>query len=114
MRNRLDQQTEQWRRRYAIRPGIESTLYQNVRAHGLRRGRYRGLPRTHVQHVLTAMARNLSRLADWHDTTSSTGRTPRFQTLCTAAGFTTLRPLEITIRDTALALASAHAFTSQP
>ncbi|WP_328845928.1 IS1182 family transposase [Streptomyces sp. NBC_00258] len=88
MRNRLDQQTEQWQRRYAIRAGIESTLSQNVRAHGLRRSRYRGLTRTHVQHVLTAMACNLSRLANWHDTTSSTRRASRFQTLCTAAGFT--------------------------
>ncbi|WP_328828905.1 IS1182 family transposase [Streptomyces sp. NBC_00252] len=88
MRNRLDQQTEQWQRRYAIRAGIESTLSQNVRAHGLRRSRYRGLPRTHVQHVLTAMACNLSRLANWHDTTSSTRRASRFQTLCTAAGLT--------------------------
>jgi hypothetical protein len=52
-RNRLDQQTEQWQRRYAIRAGIESTLSQNVRAHGLRTSRYRGLTRTHVQHVLT-------------------------------------------------------------
>ncbi len=88
MRNRLDQQTEPWQRRYAIRAGIESTLSQNVRAHGLRRSHYRGLTRTHVQHVLTAMACNLSRLANWHDTTSSTRRTSRFQTLCTAAGLT--------------------------
>ncbi|MFG2276999.1 IS1182 family transposase [Streptomyces chartreusis] len=88
MRNRLDQQTQQWQRRYAIRAGIESTLSQNVRAHGLRRSRYRGLTRTHVQHVLTAMACNLSRLASWHDTTSSPRRASRFQTLCTAAGFT--------------------------
>ncbi|MEU6612098.1 transposase [Streptomyces shenzhenensis] len=43
-RNRLDQQTEQWQRRYAIRAGIEATLSQNVRAHGLRRSRYRAWP----------------------------------------------------------------------
>ncbi|WP_107073877.1 transposase [Streptomyces sp. FxanaA7] len=87
MRNRLDQQTEPWQRRYAIRAGIEATLSQNVRAHGLRRTRYRGLTRTHVQHVLTAMACNLSRLADWYDTTPSARRAPRFQTLCNTAGF---------------------------
>ncbi|TRO56695.1 transposase [Streptomyces sp. IB201691-2A2] len=63
MRNRLDQQTEQWQCRYANRVGIEATLSQNVRAHGLDRSRCRGLTRTHVQHVLTAMACNLSRLA---------------------------------------------------
>ncbi|MET9792745.1 transposase [Streptomyces canus] len=76
MRNRLDQQTEQWQRRYAIRADIEATLSQNVRAHGLRRSRYRGLARTHVQHALTAMACNLSRLADWYDTTSPARRAP--------------------------------------
>ncbi|MGW1038467.1 transposase [Streptomyces sp. NPDC002547] len=32
--NRLDQRTEQWQRRYAIRAGIEATLSQNVRACG--------------------------------------------------------------------------------
>ncbi|WP_438306893.1 transposase (plasmid) [Streptomyces sp. HUAS TT11] len=63
--NRLDQRTEQWQRRYAIRAGIEATLSQNVRACGLRRTRYRGLPKTHVQHVLTALACNVTRIADW-------------------------------------------------
>ncbi|MEB3962949.1 IS1182 family transposase [Streptomyces kunmingensis] len=86
-RNRLDQQTEQWQRRYAIRAGVEATLSQNVRAHGLRRARYRGLSRTHVQHVLTAMACNISRLADWYATTPSVRRAPRFRTLCDTAGF---------------------------
>lgn len=89
MRNRLDQQSEQWQRRNAIRAGIEATLSQNIRTHGLRRTRYRGLARTHVQHVLTAMACNLNRLADWHATTPSARRTPRFRTLCTTAGFAT-------------------------
>ncbi|GAA3360166.1 hypothetical protein GCM10017744_041730 [Streptomyces antimycoticus] len=62
---RLDQQTEQGQHSYAIRVGIEATLSQNVRAHGLRRSRYRGLARGHVQHVLTAMARKVARVADW-------------------------------------------------
>ncbi|MFC9099326.1 transposase [Streptomyces sp. NPDC057072] len=42
-----------------------ATLSQNVRACGLRRTRYRGLPKTHVQHVLTALACNVTRIADW-------------------------------------------------
>ncbi|GAB2964312.1 hypothetical protein GCM10023080_026760 [Streptomyces pseudoechinosporeus] len=42
-RKRLDQQTEQWQCNYAIRAGIEATLSQNVRTHGLRRSRHRGL-----------------------------------------------------------------------
>ncbi|MFE9687833.1 transposase [Streptomyces sp. NPDC006285] len=45
---RLDQKTEQWQHRDAIRGGVEATLSQNVRAHGLRRSRYRGLVRTHA------------------------------------------------------------------
>ncbi|MER5348477.1 transposase [Streptomyces mirabilis] len=65
--NRLAQTTEEWQRHYAIRAGIEATLSQNVRAHGLRRSRYRGLKRTHVQHVLTALACNIARVTDWLD-----------------------------------------------
>jgi hypothetical protein len=85
MRNRLDQRTEQWQRRYAIRAGIEATLSQNVRAHGLRRTRYRGLARTHVQHVLTAMACNVTRVSDWISSTPRTRRrTTRFHALCAA------------------------------
>jgi transposase len=36
-----------------------------VRAFGLRRSRYRGLARTHLQHVATAAALNLERLTAW-------------------------------------------------
>ncbi|MET7718246.1 IS1182 family transposase [Streptomyces sp. NPDC005407] len=85
-RNRLDQTAEEWQRRYAIRAGIEATLSQNVRAHGLRRSRYRGLKKTHVQHVLTAMACNIARVADWLDAEPRTRRrATRFRTLCSAA-----------------------------
>ncbi|MCP3818688.1 transposase [Streptomyces sp. A3M-1-3] len=86
MRNRLDQATEQWQHRYAIRAGIEATLSQNVRVHGLRRSRYRGLAKTHVQHVLTALACNIARVADWLDAEPRTRRrATRFRTLCSAA-----------------------------
>ena len=47
---------------------------ENVRTHGLRRSRYRGLVKTHVQHVLTGMACNLNRLADWFAGTPKTRR----------------------------------------
>lgn len=86
MPNRLDQQTEQRQRRYAIRPGIEATLSQNVQAHGLRRARYRSLARTHVEHVLTAMAGNPA-------ASQTVGHHPigplgaRFRTFCNTAGF---------------------------
>jgi transposase len=50
---------------YARRAGIEGTISQGVRAFGLRRARYRGLPKTHLQHLATAAAFNLARLAAW-------------------------------------------------
>lgn len=84
--NRLDQHTEDWQRRYAIRAGIEATLSQTVRTNGLRRTRYRGLAKTHVQHLLTAMACNLTRTADWiAETPRGRTRSSRFHVLCTAA-----------------------------
>ena len=59
---RLAEQTPEFRKLYALRSGIEGTLSQGVRAMGLRRSRYDGLARTHVQHVLTAVAVNLVRI----------------------------------------------------
>jgi hypothetical protein len=85
MYNRLDQTTAEWQHRYAIRAGIEATLSQNVRAHGLRRSRYRGLAKTHVQHVFTALACNVTRIADWIDIPpTARRRSSHFRALCTA------------------------------
>ena len=53
--------------RYAARAGIEGTLSEGVRAFGLRRCRYRGLAKTHLQQVATAAALNVSRPATWWD-----------------------------------------------
>lgn len=50
---------------YGKRAGIEGTLSQGVRALGLRRCRYLGEKKTHLQHVATAGAINLLRLAAW-------------------------------------------------
>lgn len=84
-RNRLDQRTGDWQRRYAIRAGIEATLSQNVRTYGLRRTRDRGLPKTHIGHVLTALACNVTRITDWINEPTRPRRTPsHFHTLCTA------------------------------
>ena len=47
------------------RAGVEGTLSRGVRAMGLRRARYVGLAKTHLQHFLTATAINLMRLAAW-------------------------------------------------
>ena len=62
---RTEQQTEQWRQRYAARSGIESTISQAVRAFGLRRCRYKGIAKARVQNILTATAINLTRLDAW-------------------------------------------------
>ncbi|HEX2172781.1 MAG TPA: IS1182 family transposase [Dehalococcoidia bacterium] len=50
---------------YAPRAGVEGSLSQGVRVCGLRRARYRGLRKTHLQHVATAAAVNISRLHNW-------------------------------------------------
>ena len=50
---------------YARRAGIEGTLSEGIRGFGLRRCRYVGLAKAHLQHVITAAAMNLSRFAAW-------------------------------------------------
>ena len=44
------------------RPPIEGTISEMVRAHGLRRSRYRGILKTHMQHLMIGAALNLKRL----------------------------------------------------
>ncbi len=62
---RQQQQTEAWKKQYAKRAGVEGTVSQAVRGFGLRECRYIGLAKTHLQHILTASAINLSRLDGW-------------------------------------------------
>ena len=70
---------------YRRRAGIEGTLSQGVRAFGLRRTRYRGLPKTHMQHVATAAAMNIERLVAWlEERPRATTRTSRFAALTPA------------------------------
>ena len=64
---RVHQKAPEFREAYAPRAGIESAHAQAIRRSGLRRARYRGLAKTHLQHVLTAAAINLLRLASWLD-----------------------------------------------
>jgi transposase len=59
---RQEQQTPEFRQRYEARAGIEGTLSQAVRGMGVRRARYDGLQKTHLQHLLTAVAINLVRI----------------------------------------------------
>ena len=47
------------------RSQIEGTHAQAIHRCGLRRSRYIGLAKTHLQHVITAAAINLVRVAEW-------------------------------------------------
>lgn len=59
------QTTQQFQDRYAKRAGVEGTISQGVRAFDLRRSRYRGTSKTHLQHVITATSMNMTRLLAW-------------------------------------------------
>jgi hypothetical protein len=71
---------------YAARAGIEGTHTQAIRRCGLRKCRYIGLAKTRLQHVITAVAVNLVRVAEWHnDIPSADTRISRFAGLRLAA-----------------------------
>lgn len=59
---RKRQTTQEFQDRYAIRAGIEGTISQGVRAFDLRRSRYLGQVKTHLQHIITATAIDVTRL----------------------------------------------------
>lgn len=76
------QTTDEFQQRYARRAGVEGTLSQGTRAFGLRRSRYKGLAKTHLQHVFTAVAMNLARLMNWwQEIPKAQTRTSRFAAL---------------------------------
>ena len=62
---RQRQATAEFQARYAVRAGVEGTLSQGTRAFGLRRTRYMGQAKTHLQHLLTAVAIYLARFVAW-------------------------------------------------
>ena len=53
---------EAFRAEYALRSGVESLMSQGLRVFELRKARYIGCTRTHLQHILIAVAINLVRL----------------------------------------------------
>ena len=59
------QETEEFKKEYALRSGIEGSLSQGIRGFGLRQCRYLGLAKSHLQHILTATAMNLVRVFNW-------------------------------------------------
>src|SRR6266498_224155 len=59
---RTEQYTPPFQQRYALRAGIEGTLSEGVRSHGLRRARYRGQAKTQLQAKAIAAAINMVRI----------------------------------------------------
>lgn len=62
---RARQGTAAFRKRYALRAGVEGTIAQGVAVCGLHHARYIGTAKTHLQHLSTAAALNLLRVAAW-------------------------------------------------
>jgi transposase len=62
---RQRQTTETFKSQYRTRAGVEGTISQAVHSSDLRHARYRGLPKTHLQHIATAAALNLARSIAW-------------------------------------------------
>ena len=59
---RAQQTTAQWKTTYAARAGVEGTMRQTTHVTGIRTARYRGLPKTTLEHNIAATAINLIRL----------------------------------------------------
>ena len=76
VRNRADQQDPAWHKRYAVRSGIEGTVGEFANGHGMRHCRYRGQPKAHLQHVLTAIAASIERLSQQPDGQKTPPRPP--------------------------------------
>ena len=82
---RKQQQSQEGKKRYNKRAGIEGTISQGVRGYGLRKARYWGQAKVHLQNLLTAAAMNVVRLVAWiWGVPSETTRTSRFALLAEA------------------------------
>ena len=80
-------QSEEGQQCYKRRAGVEGTLSQGIRGFGLRYARYRGLTKTHFQHVATAAALNVDRIVAWlNERPRAKTRTSRFAALAPAYG----------------------------
>jgi transposase len=62
---RARQETDAFKVKYKKRAGVEGTISQGTRSFDLRRSRYIGLAKTHLQHLATATAMNLTRVVVW-------------------------------------------------
>ena len=83
---RQRQQTEDFKQIYRKRSGIEGTLSQGIRSSGMRRSRYIGTEKTHLQNIAIAVATNIKRLSDWlNDVPLAPTRHSRFTQLFSVA-----------------------------
>jgi transposase len=62
---RARQQTPDFHDVYQARCGVEGTFAHTTRNTGMRRARYIGQRKTHLQHLFTALATNILRLVCW-------------------------------------------------
>ncbi len=84
---RRRQVTEAFKQLYAGRAGIEGSLSQGVRAFGLRYARYIGHAKTHLQHILIAVAMSIVRVVAWaQDIPRAKTRTSSFARLVATLG----------------------------
>ena len=103
---------------YARRAGVEGTMHQAVTITGSRRARYRGLAKTHLEHVYAAAALNLIRLdAYWNDQPLDRRRTSHLArlnlSLAASPELTTRIAETVKCRRVSLAGPAAAAFPSR-
>jgi transposase len=76
------QTTPAFKESYSLRAGIEGTIAQAAGKLDMRRSRYRGLTKTHFQHVATAAAIDVKRVLAWlAEVPRSTSRVSHFAAL---------------------------------
>lgn len=59
---REESKTDSFKEAMKRRPPVEGTISELVRAHGIRRSRYRGILKTHLQNLMTGASLNIKRL----------------------------------------------------
>jgi transposase len=62
---RRRQDTIEFKETCQVRAGVEGTISQAACTFGVRQSRYRGMAKTHLQHLATAAAANLFRVIAW-------------------------------------------------
>jgi hypothetical protein len=81
-RARTAQKSDDFKERYKLRAGVEGTINQALDVTGIRRARYRGLPKVRLQHAFSATAINIVRLdAYWSGHPLDHNRTSRLTQL---------------------------------